>query len=493
MQDTEQKTSYQGLSRIYRPQTFGSVLGQEAIVSTLKNAIKQKKTANAYIFCGTRGTGKTTLARVLAKALNCKNLSENLEPCNTCSSCIEISQGKNLNVFEIDGASNRGIDDIRALHETISYAPTAFGCKIFIIDEAHMLTKEAFNALLKTLEEPPPNVKFFLATTEPHKIPPTITSRCQRFDLQRIPSSLILQKLRQIADIQSVSYEVEALHRIASLSDGSMRVAESLLDQILCFSEGPLTESGVCFSLATLPTESFFEFDKAFGTYDLRFAFVWAGTIFSSGKDLSHFFDCLLEHYRNILKAQMQIPLEEMPSSLQEKYQMTAGLYTEEQALYILDYLLSWHESVNKTPFKRVSLEMVLLHILKSKYRVSAIDLVTRLENMKESSVGIKSEERPLIKQTPPTAIKAPTSNPQTVTDATISLKNQEKPVSIKRETTPVETKKTKEEEEKSALNLTANTPTTQSPSYKPKDVTAKEETLMRFAAVELEGILTKE
>jgi DNA polymerase-3 subunit gamma/tau len=179
---------YQGISRVYRPQTFAAILGQSPIVTTLKNALKQKKTAQAYLFCGTRGTGKTTLARVLAKALNCSHISEDGEPCNTCSSCLEITQGRNLNVLEIDGASNRGIDDIRKLSESVAYAPATQGCKVFIIDEAHMLTKEAFNALLKTLEEPPPNVKFFLATTESHKIPLTIVSRCQKFDLQRIPT-----------------------------------------------------------------------------------------------------------------------------------------------------------------------------------------------------------------------------------------------------------------------------------------------------------------
>lgn len=458
MQDATPKTPYQGLSRIHRPQTFGNVLGQEAIVATLKNAIKQHKTASAYLFCGTRGTGKTTLARVLAKALNCQQLTKEFEPCNSCPSCLEITQGKNLNVFEIDGASNRGIDDIRAVHETISYAPTSSGCKIFIIDEAHMLTKEAFNALLKTLEEPPPNVKFFLATTEPHKIPPTITSRCQRFDLQRIPASLILHKLQGIADSQSASYEVEALHKIASLSDGSMRVAESLLDQILCFSEGPITEKAVSFSLATLPTDSFFAFDKAFAAYDLRFAFVWAGTIFSSGKDLAHFFDCLLEHYRNILKIQMQIPLEEMPSSLEAKYKEAAILYTEDQALYILDYLLGWHETVNKTPFKRVSLEMVLLHILKSKYRVSAADLVTRLEHLQ----GGEPKALP-PKPKPP----------------------EEKPAPIPEKKAPPPPPQPKAQESKPIA-----------PPQKQEEVaktTPQQETLMRFAAVELEGMLTKE
>ena len=177
--------TYQVIARKYRPQTFADVIGQTAIVTTLKNALKFHKLAHAYLFCGCRGTGKTTLARVFSKALNCQKLTENFEPCNQCQSCLEISQGRSLDVIEIDGASHRGIDDIRQINDTIGYAPSSGKYKIYIIDEVHMLTKEAFNALLKTLEEPPANVKFFFATTEPHKVLQTIMSRCQRFDLSR--------------------------------------------------------------------------------------------------------------------------------------------------------------------------------------------------------------------------------------------------------------------------------------------------------------------
>ena len=178
--------NYQIISRKYRPQNFHDVVGQNPIIQTLINALKKGRLAQAYLFCGSRGTGKTTLARILAKALNCKNLREDYEPCNTCTSCMEIASSRSLDVMEIDGASNRGIDDIRKLNETVGYAASSGKYKIYIIDEVHMLTKEAFNALLKTLEEPPKNTKFFFATTEPHKVLPTIMSRCQRFDLRRI-------------------------------------------------------------------------------------------------------------------------------------------------------------------------------------------------------------------------------------------------------------------------------------------------------------------
>ncbi len=472
--DLSTPPSYQGLSRAYRPQMFSNVMGQDAIITTLKNAIRLKKTAQAYLFCGTRGTGKTTLARVLAKALNCQNLSPDCEPCNECASCLEISQGKSLNVFEIDGASHRGIDDIRQLNETVVYAPSSSGCKIFIIDEAHMLTKEAFNALLKTLEEPPPNVKFFLATTEPHKIPPTILSRCQRFDLQRIPSSQIVQKLIQIAKDQSITYEEAALYRLASLSDGSMRVAESLLDQILCFSKENLTETLIASSLSILPTDPFFDFDSAFETSDLTFGFQWASSIFSSGKDLSYFLDCLLDHYRNILAVQLKLPIPEIHSSLLVKYKTSATLYTQEQTLYILDYLIQWHQQTSKTPFKRISLEMILLHLLKSKYRVSAADLICRIEEMQQAvpistpTKRIQEKEIPVIEKIE--TVLPPQKKDQWVEQDLLSPPVAPAPPPIM----PMEP-----------------TPSQKQPISSNNQ--AKYDTLMRFASVELEGLLTKE
>lgn len=208
---------YQVLARKYRPQSFQDVVGQEVVVTTLKNAIRLSKVAHAYLFCGGRGTGKTTLARLFAKALNCEKLNCDQEPCNQCSSCLDIMAGQSLDVIEIDGASNRGIDDIRQINEMVGYVPSHGRYKIYIIDEVHMLTKEAFNALLKTLEEPPPQAKFFFATTEAHKILPTIISRCQRFDLGRISITQITSKLEQIAKDLQRDVDADALHKIAEL------------------------------------------------------------------------------------------------------------------------------------------------------------------------------------------------------------------------------------------------------------------------------------
>jgi DNA polymerase-3 subunit gamma/tau len=375
---------YQVIARKYRPQKFTSVVGQEAIVTTLKNALRYNRLAHAYLFSGCRGTGKTTLARVFAKALNCKNPSPDFEPCNTCSSCLDIMAGRSLDVLEIDGASNRGIDDIRQINETIGYAPASGKYKIYIIDEVHMLTKEAFNALLKTLEEPPANVKFFFATTEPHKVLPTIISRCQRFDLNRIPSQELKKKLAWIAQDLNIDCEEDVFSLIANLSEGSLRDAESLLDQIICYAEHPITAAKVSSTLGVMPRTAFFALDKAFEEQNLAFAFELANEIFSSGKDLSYFVDNLIEHYRSLLKLKLHTPVTFPTAKLREQYASSHGIYTEEQCLYILEFLMHWQQQIGKTPFKRVSLEMILVHIIRSKQRITLPALVKRLIELEQ-------------------------------------------------------------------------------------------------------------
>src|SRR5437762_14342270 len=236
--------SYQVIARKYRPQCFAEVVGQEHVTQTLANAIKQKRIAHAYLFVGPRGTGKTTIARIFAKALNCTG-GPKADFLEDDQRCIEITEGRSLDVLEIDGASNRGIEEIRALRETVRYAPASGKFKIYIIDEVHMLTKEAFNALLKTLEEPPEHVKFMFATTEPEKVLPTILSRCQRFDLRRIPSALIVKHLAQIAKLEKVAIEPAALFAIARGAEGAMRDAESTLDQLISFCGETIEEPDV--------------------------------------------------------------------------------------------------------------------------------------------------------------------------------------------------------------------------------------------------------
>lgn len=384
-------SEYQVLARRYRPKTFAEVLGQDAIVTTLKNAIRQKRLAHAYLFCGSRGTGKTTLARIFAKTLNCQTPTAEGEPCNLCSSCKEINAGSSLDVLEIDGASHRGIDDIRQINDTVAYATSCGGYKIYIIDEVHMLTKEAFNALLKTLEEPPLRVKFFLATTEPHKVLPTILSRCQRFNLNRIPTEKIVEKLFRIAGETERSIEEEALRLIAQRAEGGLRDAESLLDQIFAFHEGSITMSSAASVLGIMPRDVFFELDKAGKEGNFAIAFEIAHQVFSQGKDLVHFVESLTEHFRNILLmklASKDAPFFSLSEADKLKYEASAKVYTQEQCMTILDFLIESQNQIRFTLSPRVTLEAILLRVLRIHQRLPVEYLVRRLSEIEQSLSG---------------------------------------------------------------------------------------------------------
>ncbi len=451
--------AYQVIARKYRPQTFANVIGQEAVVTTLKNAIRFKRLAHAYLFCGCRGTGKTTLARLFAKALNCLHPQAEGEPCNQCPSCLDITSGNSIDVLEIDGASNRGIDDVRQINETVGYAPALGTYKIYIIDEVHMLTKEAFNALLKTLEEPPAHVKFLFATTEPHKIPPTVLSRCQRFDLGRIPFPLLKEKLLHITRDLSAECDDEALSLIASMAEGSLRDAESLLDQILCYASSHITAADVAATLGIVPRSTFFALDKAFQEERLQYGFDLAAELFNSGKDLSHFLDHLIEHYRTILKRKID-PSYHLP----EQYTLSLQIYTEEQCLSLLDFLIQSQLQISKTPFKRIHLEMILLHILQSKQRLTLPLLVKRLQEL---------EER--LREPAPLLVKQHQEFKESLPAAPLLSKQawERKSAGEEEVTSPVEEIFTKKVPVKEA--------SVQGCHY---------DTLLRFASVELEGVI---
>lgn len=309
--------SYLIFARKFRPQTFEEVVGQGPVTLTLKNALQQGRIPQSFLFAGPRGVGKTSTARILAKVLNCAKPS-GPEPCGTCLSCTEITQGNSLDVLEIDGASNRGIDEIRNLRETVKFKPVSGRYKIYIIDEVHMLTAEAFNALLKTLEEPPPHVKFVFATTEPHKVPLTILSRCQRFNFKRIPTAEIAEKLAGIAKSEKIQIEKNALFLIAKTSEGALRDAESLLDQLASFCEGKIKEEDVQRMLGLAPEEIYFRILSALKAGEAQKLFAVVAELYEGGRDLVHFSHGLFEMFRHLLLFQTAAGADEFVETSDE-------------------------------------------------------------------------------------------------------------------------------------------------------------------------------
>ena len=307
--------SYQVLSRKWRPQSFGDVVGQGHVTQTIQNAIKLERIGHGYIFTGPRGVGKTTVARVLAKVLNCKNSQDN-NPCNACSHCEEITDGRNMDVLELDGASNRGIDEIRELRESVKYPPNSGKYRVYIIDEVHMLTKEAFNALLKTLEEPPPHVVFILATTDPHKVPQTILSRTQRFDFRRLSIELISNHLIEILNRENINFEEEALQLIAKKADGSMRDSLSLLDQVIAYSGDKLEVEPVRSSLGIIHDSLYVNLFSGIATKNISTIIVELGGLFNAGHSINDFISGFNEIMRNALIVSSGLEVKTLPPEI---------------------------------------------------------------------------------------------------------------------------------------------------------------------------------
>ena len=381
--------SYQVTARKWRPMVFEDVIGQSHVTNTLRNAIATNRVAHAYIFSGTRGCGKTTTARILAKALNCIAPVDN-NPDNTCEYCLEITSGRSLDVIEIDGASNRGVEEIRNLRESVRYTPTHGKYKIYIIDEVHMLTKEAFNALLKTLEEPPSHVVFIFATTEVHKVPMTILSRCQRFDFRRISIEEIIGRLRFIATEESVTIDDEALTVIAKKGDGSMRDGQSIFDQVRAYCGNEIKLTDVLSVLNAVDQEQFFKVSALIKEKSVRGGIEIVDELMQSGHDLREFVGGLAEHFRNILVVRTtgSTRLIETSEIYKKRYETLAQECTEPDLLRLIKTAQDLEQSIRWVSQPRYKLELALLQMIKMESSVRIEDLLSQIQELKKKANG---------------------------------------------------------------------------------------------------------
>jgi DNA polymerase-3 subunit gamma/tau len=377
--------SYQVTARKWRPMIFDDVVGQGHVTNTLRNAIASNRVAHAYIFSGTRGCGKTTTARILARALNCLS-PVNQNPDNTCEICKEIIEGRGLDVIEIDGASNRGVEEIRNLRDSVRYTPTHGSYKIYIIDEVHMLTKEAFNALLKTLEEPPTHVVFIFATTEVHKVPMTILSRCQRFDFRRIAIEEIVSTLTAIARAEQITIEEDALAVIAKRADGSLRDAQSIFDQVRSFCGTDIKTIELLKAFNVVDQDIYFRMSDILKNHNIRGAIQLIDEVIKSGYDLREFISGLAEHLRNLLivHSTESTQLIEVSENYKKRYETVAHQFPEQDILRYIKQTNELDQALRWAVQPRYRLEAGLIQMVKMESSLQIGELLQQIELLKK-------------------------------------------------------------------------------------------------------------
>lgn len=404
--------SYLVLARKYRPLVFGDIVAQQHVSRTLVNAIAGGRISHAYLFSGPRGVGKTSTARILARAVNCLS-PVGQDPCNECDICREIIQGSSLDVLEIDGASNRGIDEIRDLRERVGYSPSRNRYKIYIIDEVHMLTQEAFNALLKTLEEPPAHVIFIFATTAPHKVPPTILSRCQRFDFKAVSPAQMQTHLEEVLRREGLQAPPAVLEMVARKAGGAMRDALSLLDQVIAFCGGEFTVERAAQVLGVFDSELFLDLSTLLSGKDTPGVVAFVDRLMDSGVDLEEFFQELAVHFRNliILRLGAASSLDEIPVAYRERYRELSGRFEAEDLVRSLHLILGMEETFKRSTQQRICLELLLIRLSMLDRSADIADLIARLETGGAAMAGDPARQSPAVHQVRDSA--APAAAPQ--------------------------------------------------------------------------------
>ncbi|MBS3741381.1 MAG: DNA polymerase III subunit gamma/tau [Candidatus Cloacimonetes bacterium] len=378
--------TYLVFARKYRPQNFKQLIAQNHITDTLENAIKSDRIAQAFLFTGPRGVGKTSMARILSKALNCKD-GPTTQPCNECENCLEITNSDSADVIEIDGASNTGVDDVRRIQNELLYPPQKSQFKIYIIDEVHMLSKNAFNALLKTLEEPPKNVKFIFATTEPHKLPATITSRCQRYDFHRIPIKKITQRIKYITDKENITIEDQAVFLLAKKADGSLRDALSLLDQIVSIDKAKITKNDVLDTFGIVDINIYHTLVKNIINNDNKNLLENLHSVIAEGNDITEFILGLIEYFRNILILKVGIIPEEVHEDDISELAKYKDEFTEEDLLYVITILIDAKEKLKKYSQPLLFVETTLL-------KLSNLDKLVDIESLESEIISADIAEK---------------------------------------------------------------------------------------------------